>query len=258
MAGVGPDEGEDLFGAHRQHLGIVPLHVGPALRVPLTDDDPLGGLEQQALEGTHPGGPGADEEDGVLRPHGGDLGGPVAGGQDVPHEEGLEVAHPLRDGGEALVGQGDPDAGGLSAVDAAAQGPAALGVNAVVDPAMAAEEAVPAEGLHVHRHPVPGLYPGDGGAHRLHHAHHLVAQGDAGHRPGHRAVLDVEVAGADAGEGDPDDGVPVLQQHRLGLFQQPEVAPAHVGIGQHRPTSFPDYSPRPVESRGMALMTGSS
>ena len=35
----------------------------------------------------------------------------------------------------------------------------------------------------------------------FHDAHHLVPYRDAGHRPGHAAVLDVQIAGADTGKG---------------------------------------------------------
>ena len=164
----------------------------------------------------------------------GDLGSPVPGGQHVPHQQSLQVRDSVGDLGEALVGVGHPDVFRLAAVDAAAQGPAAVGIRAVVDPAVAAEEALPAESLHVHRHPVSRLKCRDSLPHLLHHAHHLVSHRNAGHRPGHGAVKDVQVAGADAAQGDFDDGVPGMAQRGFGLVQQLELPGFYIGIGQHR------------------------
>ena len=85
----------------------------------------------------------------------------------------------------------------LPAVDAAAERPAAVGIGAVVHPAVAAEVTLAAKGLHVHRHPVAGT---DGlylRADSLHDTDHLMADGDARHGARHGAVLDVQVAGAD-------------------------------------------------------------
>jgi len=93
-------------------------------------------------------------------------------------------------------------------------------IGAVVHKAFFAEKALSAEGLHVHRHPVAGFHIGHRTAHFFHDAHHLVPYGDAGHRPGHAAVLDVQIAGADAGKGHLYNGVPLVLQHRLWFFHQ--------------------------------------
>jgi len=69
--------------------------------------------------------------------------------------------------------------------------PAAVGVGAVIHKAVLTEEALAAEGLHVHRHPVTGPDSCHSGADFLHHTHQFMANGDAGNRPGHRAMLDV-------------------------------------------------------------------
>ena len=47
------------------------------------------------------------------------------------------------------------------------------------------------------------------------------------------AVLDVQVAGADAGQGHPHDGVPVILQNGLRLVQQRKFSLFNVSIGQH-------------------------
>ena len=178
---------------------------------------PLGCFKQNALEGAQPRGARPQEEDGVLRRDPGDPGGPEPRGQQVPGKEGLAVGDGVRDLGEALVCVGHPDILRLAPVDAAAQGPAPVGVGAVVHIPTPAEKARPAEGLHVHRHPVSRAELGHVGPYFLHHPHHLVAQGDPRHRPGHGPVLDVQVTGADAGQGHPDDGVPGMLQGGLWL-----------------------------------------
>ena len=93
-------------------------------------------------------------------------------------------------------------------------------IGAVVHKAFFAEKALSAEGLHVHRHPVAGLHIGHRTAHFFYDAHHLVPYRDAGHRPGHAAVLDVQIAGADTGKGHLYNGVPLVLQHRLWFFHQ--------------------------------------
>ena len=233
MVAVRQHELLEALGGGGQHIGPVGAHEGKAALVHIADDDPPGPVQQHALKGAQAGGPRADDEHCVLGLYLGDARRPVAGGQHVAHEQRLPVAHRVRDLVQALVRIGHPHILGLAAVDAATQGPAAVGVGAVVHPAVAAEIALAAEGLHVHRHPVAGLHGGHGGAHLLHHAHHLMAHGDAGHRAGHAAVLDVQVAGADAGQRHLHDGVPLVLQDRLRFFQQLEPAPFHIRICQH-------------------------
>ena len=150
----------------------------------------------------------------------------------------LLVAHPLGDARQALVGVGHSHRLGLPAVYAAAQGPAAVGVGAVVHEAPAAEVALAAEGLHVHRHAVARSHAPHRRAHGLHHAHHLVPHGHAGHRPRHAAVLYVQVAGADACQRDAHQCVALVPQHRAGLLQQLEPPAFHVSICQHSLSHF--------------------
>lgn len=233
VGAVSADKVGGSLRTHGQHLGIMGLHKGSALRVFLADDDLTGSFQQYTLEGTQAGGTSTDDQHRIFVADLGNVGGPVAGGQDVPHKEGLLIGDPVGDLVQPLVSVGNPHILRLASVNAAAQGPAAVGVGAVVDPAVFAEKALSTEGLHVDSHPVAGAHRGDGGAHFLHDTYHLVTNRDAGHRPGHRAVLDVQVAGADAGQGDPDDGVPVILQYRLGLFHQGKGTLFDVGIGQH-------------------------
>ena len=237
MGTVGGNKVGGLLGRDHVDLGIMGLNEGPAVRVGLADHHQAGLLQQDALQGAKAGGTGAQQQDGVPGVDLPDIRGPVARGQDISHKEGLLIGDLLGDEVQALIGVGDPDILRLTAVDAAAQGPAAVGVGAVVDPAVLAEEAVAAEGFHVDGDPVPRAHRGDLVANLFHNAHHLVARGDAGHGPGDAAVFDVEITGADAGQGDPDDGVPGVQQAGLGFVQQGKGAWGGIGIGQHRATS---------------------
>ena len=164
--------------------------------------------------------PCTEDQHGIL---GGDLRNarrPEAGGQHIAHQQCLPVGNAVRDLVQSLICKGHPDILGLPAVDAAAQRPAAVLIGAVVHKAFFAEKALSAEGLHVHRHPVAGFHIGHRTAHFFHDAHHLVADRDAGHRPGHAAVLDVQIAGADTGKGHLYNGVPLVLQHRLWFFHQ--------------------------------------
>ena len=123
---------------------------------------------------------------------------------------------------QSLVRIGHPDELCLSAVNTATQSPAAVGIGAVVHKAMPAEETLATEGFHIYRHPVAGLHGGHGGADFLHHTHHLMAYSDTGHRPGHRAMLDVQIAGADAARSHPVQLNPEDPDHRL-VFSEERI-----------------------------------
>ena len=168
----------------------------------------------------------------------GDPGGPETGGQQVPGEKGLPIRHPIRDFREPLVGVRHPDILCLASIDPAAQGPAAVGIGTVVHIPVAAEEAVPAEGLHIDGNPVAGVKVGNGRAHLFYDAHHFMSQGDAWNRPGDSAVFNMQVTGADAGQGHADDGVPRMLEDRLRLVHPGKGTGGDVGIGAHRDTSF--------------------
>ena len=226
-----------------EYLRVVGADKVQPLLVQIADNDPPGVLELDALEGAQAGGACAQNQHRVPGLNFRDLGGPIAGGQHIPHQQRLEIGDPVGYLVQSLVGMGYPDIFRLAPVDATAQGPAPVRVGAVIDPAVLAEEAVAAEGFHIHRHPVTGPDRGDGPAHLVHDAHHLMAHGDPGHRPGHRAVLDVQVTGADAAQRHFDDGVPIVQQYGLGLFHQFKQSLSDIGIGEHIPNPFPALFP---------------
>lgn len=95
-----------------------------------------------------------------------------------------------------------------------------MGRGAIVDISTPAIEALAAEGLDIDHNAVAGLYGGDGLAHLLYYAHHLVAHRDARDRSRHTAVLDVEVAGADAPEGHTHDGILRVDKRGLRFVDQ--------------------------------------
>lgn len=176
-------------------------------------------FQHDAEKGADARGACADDEDGVILGDFGDSGGPEAGGQHIAHEKRLLIGDRVGDLVQALIRIGYPYELSLSTVDTASQRPAAVGVGAVIHEAVLAEETLAAEGLHIHRHPVAGLHCGHSAAHRFHHTHHLMAHGDTGNRPGHRAMLDVQVAGADAAQSHPHNCIPGILNFRLGLFR---------------------------------------
>jgi hypothetical protein len=106
------------------------------------------------------------------------------------------------------------------AVDTATQRPTAVFVGAVVDEALFAEEALPTEGLHVHRDSIAGLYVCNRRTHFFHNTHHLVTHRDPLHGSGNAAMLDVQVTGANAGKSHLDDGIPIVLDRGLGLFNK--------------------------------------
>ena len=86
----------------------------------------------------------------------------------------------------------------LTAIDAATKRPTAVLVGAVVDEALLAEEALAAKGFHVDRDSVAGPHVRDRRADFFHDADHLMTDRDPLHRSRHAAVLDVQIARADA------------------------------------------------------------
>ena len=59
---------------------------------------------------------------------------------------------------------------------------------------------------------------GHGAAGFFNNADHLVTYGDAGNSARNASVLDVQIAGTDAAQRDPDDGIPRILQNGSWLF----------------------------------------
>ena len=224
VVAVGPHKGGAVLRLHGEHLRVVLAEELQAAFVLFAHDDALGAVQHDAQQGADAGRPCAEDQHSIL---GGDLRDarrPKAGGKDIAHQQRLPVGNAVRDLVQSLICKRHPDIFCLPAIDAAAQRPAAVLVGAVVHKALFAEEALPAEGLHIHSHPVAGLHIGHCAAHFFHDAHHLMAYRDAGHGPGHAAVLDMQIAGTDAGKCHLYNGIPLVLQHRLWFFHQGKLA----------------------------------
>ena len=98
---------------------------------------------------------------------------------------------------------------------------------------MTAEEAFAAESFDIHRNPVADLYGSNLGPHLFYNADHLVPDGDSRYGARYAAVLDMQVAGANAAECYAHDGVAWIQQFGLGFLQRFEFSRSEVGICLH-------------------------
>ena len=176
---------------------------------------------------------GTQDEHRVFRRDVRDAGCPKTGGKHIAHKQCRVVAHAVRNRCQPLVGIGDTDVRRLSAVDAASECPAPVGVGTIVHIAVTAEEAFAAECLYIDRHTVAGTEVADGGAGLFDHTYHLMAYGDAGHGTGNAAMFDVQVAGTDAATGHTDDGVAWMEQGGTGLVGQSETPRSDVSVCFH-------------------------
>ena len=217
------------FGGAGQHRRIMGPDEGNSCRVLFADNDPLRFFQQHAHQRTQSCRTGADDQNGVLFPNLADPGSPEAGGQNIPHQKRLLVGDRIGNFIQSLIGIGYTHIFRLSPIDPAPQGPAAIGIGAVVYKAFFAEEAFAAEGLHIHRHPITGTDGGHRFSHRLHHTHHLMSHGDAGYCFWHRTMLDMQIAGADAAQCHPDDGISGVQNLRFFFFGQSKFPLLDVG-----------------------------
>ena len=224
------DGGAAFFRSGDENVGVVLADEAAAFGGFFADNEAARMFQPGAKEGANPCRSGADDENGVVGSDFSDACSPIAGGEDVAGKESLFVSNIGWNGGKPLVGMGHTDVFRLAAVDAATECPAAVRSGAVVDVTVAAEEAFAAESLDVDCHAVAGADVADLAARGFDDAHHFMPDGDAGHGAGHAAVLDVEVAGADAGEGDAHDGVAGILEDRLRFFQEGKLALFNVGI----------------------------
>ena len=99
---------------------------------------------------------------------------------------------------------------------------------------MLAVEAFTAEGLDIYRHAVARFHALHIGSRFFHHAHHLVAHGYSGHGSWHAAVLDVEVARADASERDAHNGVGRFLKLWLRFVDKGEIAFLNICVCFHK------------------------
>ncbi len=83
---------------------------------------------------------------------------------------------------------------------------------------------MPAKCFDIDSHPVARANGGNFRADLLDDAYHFMPHGNAGHGTRDTAVLDVQVAGANASERHANDGIAWALKRRDGLFEQFEFA----------------------------------
>ena len=96
---------------------------------------------------------------------------------------------------------------------------------------MLAEKALSAIGFHINRYPVAGPNFAHPAAHCFHYANHLMPYGNTWNCPRHRAVLDMQIAGANTGQRYPHNGVTLVYYSWLLLLPQLKIARADISIG---------------------------
>ena len=233
MFAVLKDEFFAIFRLAGQYFRIMLADKAQPSRGFLADDDSPWLFQTAAEQGADAGRACAEYQHGIF---GIDFRNPVcpeSGGQYIAHEKSLFVAHIVRNPVQPLVGIRHSDIFGLASVDSASQGPASVGVGAVVHEAMPAEEAIPAEGFHIDGDAVSGFDVVYGRPGLFHDADHLMPYGDAGNGSRHAAVLDMQIAGADTAECDPDNRVARVLQFRYRLLNQSEFSFFYIGVGEH-------------------------
>ena len=238
MVAVGQHKGFAFFGPANQHLRVVLPHKRGARGVLLAHDQALRVFQHGAQQRADARGPCADNQHGILFPDLRNARRPEARGQNIPHKECLLIRNTVRNFGKALIGIGHAHKFGLPAVYAAAQRPSAVCIGAVVHPAVFAKEAFAAKGFHIHSHSVAGAHGFYFAAHGLHNAHHFVPHRNAGHSAGHRAVLDVQIAGANGAQRYPHNGIPRGLQRRFGLIHKGKFAVPDICECFHSPPPY--------------------
>ena len=222
-----------LIGCREQNFGIMCAHKLPSLLRRFAHDDALWLLEHDAQQGTDARGTSPYDEYSIL---GSDVAYaccPESCSQHIAHQQSLFVAYSIWYAAQSLRGQRHTHVLGLPAIYPASQSPAAVRRCAVVHIAVPAEETFAAEGFHVDRHTVSHLHATYLWSCFLHYAHHLVAHCDARYSPGYAAVLDVQVARADAAQCDPHDGVGRLQERWTRFLNQGKVPLLYICICFH-------------------------
>ena len=201
------------------HLGVMCADKADAVLIFFTDDDALGLFQHYAEQRANARRSRAEDQHGIVFCDLGNMCCPEAGGEHVAHQQSLPIGHTVGNFIKPLIGKGHAHIFRLPAVDAAAERPAAVLIRAVVDIALFAEKALAAESLYIDRYAVARLHVLHRAADCFHNADHLMSHRDTRNGAGNAPVLDVQVAGANAGERHLHNGVPLVQQYRLWLFR---------------------------------------
>ena len=222
-----------VVGRDGEHIGIALAHKAQPRRIGVTDDDPVRVMQHGAQHGADAGGPGTEDKHGVALPDLGNPGCPVAGGEYIAGKQRLPVGNPVGNDSQTLIGIRHADVLRLTAVNPAAECPAAVGISAVVDKAVLTEKAVSAERLHVDGYTVAGLDGFDCRTDLLDYADHLMADRNTGDGTRHRAVLDVQIARADARHGNAHHRVSCMRENGFRLVLQGKLTLFSISVSEH-------------------------
>ena len=184
---------------------------------PLANNDALRVFQHGAEQGADARRSRADDEHRVVLGNLADAGRPETGGQHIAHKQGLLVGNAIGNAVQSLGGQRHANILRLTTVNATTQRPTAMGRSAVVHISMLAIEALATEGLHIHGDAIAFLDAFHLTPNSLYNANHLMANGNAGHRPGHTTMLDVEIARTDTAQGNANNGVGGFLYHGFRL-----------------------------------------
>ena len=207
-----------LFGINRDVAKPALLCQREAGFVNIRRDDDRRAKKPRGHHGCQSRRPRAEHEHHVRRLNLTDACRPIARCQHIANEQRLLIRDRVGDARAAHVCRRHADKLRLTAVDTAAELPAAL--DAVVDKPSAAKEAITTEALYIHRDAVALLKLFYACA-RLHDfADELMAQHDALPRARNAAVSNMQIARADGGAGDAHNRVPRLLYRRHGYIRQ--------------------------------------
>ena len=228
----------------RLHLGVAAREVQPVLEA-VHGDDAAGPQEPRRLHGEQAHRAGAEHHHRVPGLDVAHLRALVAGGKDVAEEEHLLLVHVVGNLHGPHVREGHAHVLRLAALVAArgvripihARGHLAVGVGVLAagrQPARAVEAGA-ARDVEGHHHPVPRLEGAHRGAHLLHHAGELVAEGAPHARVGDEAMEQVQIRAADGRARHPHDGVIGVQDDGVRLVPHRDPVGPLVDHGLHCP-----------------------
>ena len=222
-----------VVGRDGEHIGIALAHKAQPRRIGVADDDPVWVMQHGAQHGADTGRPGTEDKHGVALPDLGNPGCPVAGGEYIAGKQRLPVGNAIGNDGQTLIGIRHADVLRLTTVNPAAECPAAVGIGAVVDKAVLTEKAVSAERLHVDGYTVAGFDGFDCRTDLLDYADHLMADRNTGYGTRHRAVLDVQIARADARHGNAHYRVSYMRENGFRLVLQGKLTLFSISVSEH-------------------------
>ena len=181
-------------------------------------------MQHGAQHGADAGGSGTEDKHGVALPDLGNPGCPVAGGEYIAGKQRLPVGNPVGNDSQTLIGIRHADVLRLTAVNPAAECPAAVGIGAVVDKAVLTEKQCPQNVSTLTATRSPGLTVLTAEP-TCSTTPTIMADRNTGYGTRHRAVLDVQIACADARHGNAHHRVSCMRENGFRLVLQANSPP---------------------------------